>query len=335
MGNRQPTVQTVAKAAGVSVKSGSRGINKEKNVTQKTRDKVQKAIEQLNFRPTRAARQLRGAKNFNIAIIYEPPGTEFLNGVLEGVLPVCDREDYHVLLEPMPKASKRKYTDRLIARRHVDGAILLPPESENLELIEALQSADMKCILVESSVEGVSKIGIDNEKGGKEIGEYLIELGHLRFGFISLSEDRVSGNRRLSGFQKALQNANIPLENLVVKSGDCSFESGYDCARELLSKKQRPTAIFAGNDSMAIGAIACARDMGINVPLELSVSGFDNTEISRIFSPNLTTVTEPLSEFGRLAAEMLLESIRDKTAPIRHEVLDFEVIKRKSTQPFS
>lgn len=318
--------------AGVSAKTVSRVINNEPNVRPVTRDKVKKAISLLNFRPTRAARQLRGSKNYNVAVIYEPPGTEFLNGVLEGVFPICDEADYHVLLEPLPKEMKQKCIDRLVSRRHVDGAILLPPESENMNLITALQDAGIKCVLVESSINGVSKVEIDNERGGQLIGEYLIELGHRHFGYISLSHDRVNGNKRLAGLKKSLSEADIPADNLVVQQGDCSFESGYQCARVLLSQKITPTAIFAGNDHMAIGTIACARDMGIKVPSQLSVCGFDNTEISRIFSPQLTTITEPLADFGKIAAEILLEAINSPEPNIHHKVLEFDLLKRHSAQ---
>lgn len=329
---RQATVETVAALAKVSAKTVSRVINNESNVKESTREKVKKAIELLNFRPRRAARQLRGSKNYSIAIIYEPPGSEFLNGVMEGIFPVCDDADYHVLLEPMPMGSKQKYIERFIARRHVDGAILLPPESENLHLINELEKYDIKCVLIESSVNGFNKIEIENEEAGFTVGNHLLGLGHRRFGYISLSQDRKNGNKRLTGFKKAIQAAQIPEGSLAVQQGDCSFESGYECARVLLSNEIPPTAIFAGNDRMAVGAIACAREMGVKVPSDLSVCGFDNTEISRIFSPQLTTVTEPLHDYGMIAATMLLECIEAPENQTNHKVLKAEFVPRNSTQ---
>lgn len=332
MGTKQATVKTVAAVAGVSVKTVSRVINNEARVNPDTRAKVLDAIKLLNFRPRRAARQLRSSKNYNIAVIYEPPGTEFLNGVMEGVLPVCDAFDYHVLLEPIPKLEKQKYINRLISLRHVDGAILLPPESENVFLINALKSADIKCVLIESSILGISKVETDNHMGGFMMGKHLLEMGHRRFGYISLSQNRVNGNKRFLGFREALHSANIPNESVMTFQGDCSFESGYEGARKLLSKENPPTAIFAGNDYMAIGAISYANDIGVKVPDEISVAGFDNTEISRIFSPKLTTISQPLKVYGEIAADTLLATINQPEFKLKHDVLEFEFLARRSTK---
>ena len=332
MSKRREKLQAVATKAGVSIKTVSRVINNEKYVRDKTREKVTKAIEELNYRPTRAAQQLRGSKSYNIAIIYEPPGTEFLNGVMEGVFPVCNEADYHVLLEPIPKVGKSGYINRLISRSHVDGVILLPPESENKELIMALNKANIKSIAVESGIEEMNTIGIDNEAAGQLIGQHLIELNHKQFAYIALSDDRFEGNKRLVGFRKALNQANIPTENLAVEQGDCSLESGYKSAQELFKRKNPPSAVFAGNDHMAIGVISCANDLGIRVPEDLAVCGFDNTEISRIFSPQLTTVTQPLTQYGAMAAKTLLKVINGSEVETQNKVIPFKMFFRRSSQ---
>lgn len=332
MVKRRAKLQAVAAHAGVSIKTVSRVLNNEKYVKEETRLKVTKAIKSLDYRPTRAARQLRSAKSFNIAIIYEPPGTEFLNGVMEGVFPICNDADYHVLLEPIPKVGKLEYVERLISRSNLDGAILLPPESENRNLMMALEKENIKCIAIESCIEGMSKIGIDNHAAGLLMGQHLVDIGHERFAYITLSIDRVSGNKRLTGFKEALKKANIPMKNLIVEQGDCSLESGYESARNLLSLENPPTAIFAGNDLMAVGAMSYANDQGIRVPKDLAVCGFDNTEISRIFSPKLTTVTQPLTEYGEIAAQLLLEAINGAESVVENKVIPFELLVRLSTE---
>lgn len=333
MSKRRAKLQAVADQAGVSFKTVSRVINNEKYVSDSTRQKVSKAIKDLNYRPTRAARQLRSSKSYNIAIIYEPPGTEFLNGIMEGVFPICNDADYHVLLEPIPKIGKSDYIERLISRSHLDGAILLPPESENKYLIEALKKANIKCIAIESSIHDMNTIGIDNEAAGFLLGQHLTELNHKKFAYIALSKDRTQGNRRLLGFKRALKQAKIPMKDLLVKQGDCSLESGYASARILLESVSPPTAIFAGNDHMAIGVMSCARDLSIAVPESLAVCGFDNTEISRIFSPKLTTVTQPLTQYGTVAAETLLKAINGSSTEYQNIEIPFELFYRGSTQP--
>ena len=332
MSKRRAKLQAVASKAGVSIKTVSRVLNNEKYVKDETRKKVQNAIEILDYRPTRAARQLRSSKSYNIAIIYEPPGTEFLNGVMEGVFPVCNAADYHVLLEPIPKEGKLEYIDRLISRSNLDGVIILPPESENDSLMKAMDRENIKSIAIESCIAGRNTIGIDNKGAGFLVGEHLIEMGHERFAYISLSPDRVSGNKRLLGLQEALQAANMPEDRLWVEKGDCTFESGYAAAKRLLSLKMRPTVIFAGNDRMAIGAISCATDLNLRVPEDIAVCGFDDTELSRIFSPQLTTVTQPLTEYGSMAAKQLLAAINGGPAELQNLVIPFELKCRKSTQ---
>ena len=331
MSKRRAKLQAVASKAGVSIKTVSRVLNNEKYVKDETRKKVQNAIEILNYRPTRAARQLRSSKSFNIAIIYEPPGTEFLNGVMEGVFPICNEADYHVLLEPMPKEGKLEYIDRLISRSNLDGVIILPPESENHDLMRALDEENIKSIAIESCIAGRNTIGIDNKAAGFLVGQHLIEMGHERFAYISLSSDRISGNKRLVGLQEALKAANIPEDRLLIEKGDCTLESGYAAAKHLLSLDPRPTAIFAGNDRMAIGAMSCATDLNLKVPEDIAVCGFDDTELSRVFSPQLTTVTQPLTEYGFMAAKQLLGAINGVQADTQNLVIPFELKCRKST----
>lgn len=332
MSKRRAKLQTVASKAGVSIKTVSRVLNNEKYVKDATRKKVQNAIDALGYRPTRAARQLRSSKSFNIAIIYEPPGTEFLNGVMEGVFPICNEADYHVLLEPIPKEGKLDYIDRLISRSNLDGVIILPPESENQGLMKALDKEDIKSIAIESCIAGRSTIGIDNKAAGFLVGQHLIEMGHERFAYISLSSDRISGNKRLTGLQEALKAANIPQDRLLIEKGDCTLESGYAAAKRLLSLNPRPTAIFAGNDRMAIGAMSCATDMKLKLPEDVAVCGFDDTELSRIFSPQLTTVMQPLTEYGVIAATQLLAAINGDQTDMQNLIIPFELKRRKSTQ---
>lgn len=332
MASDEVTITTVAKEAGVSIKTVSRVINAEKGVSVKTIEKVKQVIARLNYYPSRAARQMASARSYSIALLYEPPASEFLNGVMEGMLPVCTDASYHILIEPFPKTGTQEYISRLIGQTQVDGMILIPPLSENRGLIKSIEAAGIKCVLIESTLEGVSKVGIDEVLAGREVAQHLLELGHRRIGYIALPEGREKGNLRLDGLRQEMMAADLTDKDIIVEQGDCSFESGYQAAKRMLQSQTPPTAIFAGNDQMAIGAIRLASELGLSVPEDISICGFDGTEISRMFLPSLTTVAQPLEGYGVLAAKMVLELINGSEQQVVNDQLPYKFLLGQSTE---
>jgi len=335
------TLETVAELAGVSMKTVSRVVNKEPNVSARTSEKVKAAISELNFRPNMAARQLRGQRSYSLALVYEPPSSEFLTGILEGVLPVCRENSYTLLLEPLAASEPRDHLDMVIKRRLIDGFILLPPLSEDRALIRSILEAGLKVVLVESALDtknqnlSVSKVGINDFAAGVEMGEHLIRLGHKRIGYVSLREQHNMANQRGEGLKAAMKTAGLPEDNFLYAQGQSSFESGYEGAKILLESDARPTAIFAGNDYMAAGVISCARDMGLNVPEDLSVAGFDGADLSKMFVPPFTTIQQPLQVYGEWAAKNLLQAIVNPKATPVTKTLDHKLFDRSSVKNLS
>lgn len=332
------TLETVAREAGVSMKSVSRVVNGEPFVSEKMRTKVQGAITRLGFKPNMAARQLRGQRSYSLAVVYEPPASEFLTGVLEGVLPICREASYKLVLEPLAATESRTRILRMVESRAADGFILLPPLSEDVSLIKAVIATNCAVVLVESSLKiedlnpSVSKVGIDDYAAGRELGEHLISFGHTRIGYIGLREQHVMANRRGEGLHAAMRDAEIPHDNFLQADGYATFESGFQAADELLSLDQPPTAIFAGNDYMAAGVIACATKKGLKIPEDLSVAGFDGADLSEMFVPPFMTIKQPLKAYGDWAAKRLLRAIAMPEEKGIEACLSYTLIPRDSVQ---
>ncbi|MEP4052139.1 MAG: LacI family DNA-binding transcriptional regulator [Litorimonas sp.] len=335
---KNTTLETVAQEAGVSMKSVSRVLNGEPFVSEKMRLKVNDAIAKLEFKPNMAARQLRGQRSYSVAVIYEPPASEFLTGVLEGVLPACREASYKLLLEPLAATESRKHIFKMIETRAADGFILLPPLSEDPSLISAIINANCAVVLVASSIDiehhepSVSKVGIDDFSAGYELGQYFIEHGHTHIGYIGLREQHVMANRRGEGLQAAMLDAGIPKENFRHADGYATFESGFEAAQQLLSPKVPPTAIFAGNDYMAAGVISCATGMGLKIPENLSVAGFDGADLSEMFVPPFMTIKQPLKEYGQWAVKRLLETLAAPEKNGVEESLSYTLLPRNSVR---
>lgn len=338
MPRKSATLEAVADQAGVSIKTVSRVVNNEPFVSAKTMDKVQAAIKELQFEPNMAARQLRGQRSYSLALIYEPPSSEFLTGILEGVLRVCRNAAYKVLLEPLSAEESRVHIAIMIERRMADGFILLPPLSDDVMLIRSILDAKLDAVLIASTLDivalnlPVSKFGIDDYSAGLEMGRYFIDRGHKRIGYISLRLQHNMANRRGDGLKAAMIEAGIPAENFLLAEGRSSFESGYEAAEILLSKEERPTAIFAGNDYMAAGVIARAKEMNIEVPNDLSVAGFDGADLSKMFVPPFMTVEQPLNAYGEQAAKRLLATIQNPDSLKGETQLAYKLIPRRSVK---
>jgi len=335
------TLETVAREAGVSMKSVSRVVNGEPFVSERMRDSVNHAINKLGFKPNLAARQLRGHRSYSLAVVYEPPASEFLTGVLEGVLSICREASYKLVLEPLGATETRTHIFRMIESRAADGFILLPPLSEDLALIKSIIASDCAVVLVESSLRidqfdsQVSKVGIDDYGAGRDLGEYLIGCGHRRIGYIGLREQHIMANRRGEGLQAAMRNAGIPMDQFIHADGYATFESGFQAAKTLLSDDERPTAIFAGNDYMAAGVIACATQMGLKIPTDLSVAGFDGADLSEMFVPPFMTIKQPLKAYGEWAARRLLKALATPEEEGIEENLSYNIIPRDSVRKLS
>jgi LacI family transcriptional regulator len=333
-----PTINDVAARAGVSKRTVSRVINKSDKVNEQTRLKVQAVIDELNYSPSSQARGLAAKRSFLLGLIYDVP-TLFINDVQKGILSVCHDEGYDIVVHPCEFGSENLLSDvrRFVNRSKVDGVIMLPPVSEIHELGMLLDEIDVPYVrfLSEMSNQPWRLVVTNYVPAVTEMTDHLVELGHRNIGFISGPRDSISSQKRQEAFVDALARHGLELSDEFVAEGAFTYESGTRAAEELLSKKVRPTAIFAANDEMAFAVMNVADAMQISVPDDLSVVGFDGTAFATFIIPSLSTICRPTREMASLAARKLLAIINDgeDAACAFESMVSPQFVPRESTGP--
>ncbi|MBV8036061.1 LacI family DNA-binding transcriptional regulator [Roseateles sp.] len=336
-----PTIVDVAREAGVSIKTVSRVLNHEPGVHESTRDQVLKVVEALRYRPKQSARSLAGGRSFLIGLLYYDPSAVFVGSVQQGATLRCRELGYHLVVESLHNDAPdlRQQIDRMVLALRPDGMILTPPLCDNPEVLAALRESGTPCVLMspERDLRGVPSVRMDDVHAAEEITNLLLSLGHQRVAFIKGPPDQSASGLRYQGFVNALRAHGLQPDPELIRPGAFTFESGRDAAHQLLSRRQRPTAVFASNDDMALGVLAAAQRLGLAVPNELSVAGFDDSPTAALVWPPLTTVRQPVAEMARAAVEMLVSVQRpDMASPADevelHKVLPHELVVRDSTR---
>lgn len=336
-----PTIVDVAREAGVSIKTVSRVLNHEPGVHESTREQVLKVVEALRYRPKQSARSLAGGRSFLIGLLYYDPSAIFVGSVQQGATLRCRELGYHLVVESLHNDAPdlRQQIDRMVLALRPDGMILTPPLCDNPEVLAALRESGTPCVLMspERDLRGVPSVRMDDVHAAEEITNLLLSLGHQRIAFIKGPPDQSASGLRYQGFVNALRAHGLEPDPELIQPGQFTFASGRDAAHQLLSRRQRPTAVFASNDDMALGVLAAAQRLGLAVPGELSVAGFDDSPTAALVWPPLTTVRQPVAEMARAAVEMLVAVQRpDMTAPEDeadlHKVLPHELVVRDSTR---
>ena len=330
----------VANHAGVSIKTVSRVVNNEPTVQPQYKAKVLKSIEHLGYVPSTSARALRSNRSYQISFISNSSRNTFSNRVLFGALQTCQEMGFQLVLELIEDSQQVKpefidgWINELSFRPKPEGVIALPPLSFNQRFVEKLIDLNIPVV----NVGGASihpkqmSVGIDDRAAASEVTKYLIKKGHRRIGHILGAIEQSATADRLEGYKAALEENGIPFDESLIFQGDFHFESGVRGGEYLLSKTERPSAIFSGNDEMASGVIVAAQKLGILVPDEVSLVGFDDNVLSCGFWPSLTTIRQPLEMFGETAME-LIASMRGKsdvTDANSEMCLEYELIERHS-----
>lgn len=313
------TISEVAEKANVSIKTVSRVINNEKGVRQATKDKVQAAMEALNYRPSQAARSLASTQSYEIGFIYDNPNAYYIIDMQNGILDVCRKQNFELLIHPCDAHAPNIIQEiiHLVERSNLDGLVLTPPLSENQKLIFELQKKGVKFVRVISGKGSIDQAGqcvyINDRAASLSITEYLIDLGHSDIAFICGDPEHKSSHERLEGYQQALRQRGIQIKPENIVDGEYSFESGVNGAKQLLANKKIPTAIFASNDEIAAGALFACRLEGVDIPNQISIVGFENSPFSRQTWPKLTTAEQPTPQIAMSATELLLKQIRNQS----------------------
>jgi LacI family transcriptional regulator len=327
------TIKDVSIAAGVSMKTVSRVLNKEKYVSAETREKVERAVAQLQFTPSVAARILAGKRSYQIALIYDNHSPHYIHQIQIGVWARCMEEGVRLLAQPSDVSSPHLAAEvgGLIDQTQVDGVILSSPVTDAAVVLKELERRKVPYVRISPGTEHTrsSSVSMDDVKAADDMTSHLIALGHKRIGFIIGHTNHAASDLRLYGYRRALDRAGLSFEPKYVVPGAFDFASGEAAADILLDLQIPPTAIFASNDDMAAGVITVAHRRGIAMPAQLSVAGFDDTALASQLWPPLTTVRQPTRDLAYAAASLLFGRTRD----VVHRRLPHELVIRASTAP--
>jgi LacI family transcriptional regulator len=319
---RRPTIKDVAQRSKVSLKTVSRVINNEASVRSHTRERVQRAIEELKYEPDQSARSLRTATSYAIGLVYDNPNPYYVISVQNGVLAACRDQGFGLQIHPCDSTVPDLADElrELVRRARLAGLVLAPPMSERMDLIRYLASNGIKFVRIISAAEdpndGYPCVYVDDRDAAYDITEHLIQLGHQRIGFLWGGEAHRSSPERFKGYEGALKDYGIPLDKKLVIPGDYSFDDGFRGARRLFALRERPTAIFGSNDEIAAGVLAAAKSSGIDVPYELSIAGFEDSPFSKQSWPALTTAKQATEDIARHAALRLIAELKPHGAMV-------------------
>ncbi|WP_286271208.1 LacI family DNA-binding transcriptional regulator [Thalassotalea hakodatensis] len=314
------TITDVAKAAGVSIKTVSRVINNEPSVRQPTREKVMTAVKSLNYQPNLAARNLAGTKSYSIAFIYDNPNAYYVIDMQNGILEACKKQGFELLIHPCRAKSENLLEEitNMIKHSRIAGLVLTPPFSEMPEFVEHILTLDIEVVRIMSGDIAPDDIApcimVNDHEAALSITQHLVDLGHKNIAFIAGEAEHMSTVERLRGYKKALKDNGIELDTQFIVNGEYSFESGVQGAKQLMAKENKPSAIFCCNDEIAAGALFAARLLGINIPEQLSIAGFENSPFSRQTWPRLTTAHQPNPKIAEDAAKLLIAKSRKQQA---------------------
>jgi LacI family transcriptional regulator len=337
---KRARIQDVAEKAGVSMMTVSRVLNQDAKVSDKTRQKVMQFVKELNYRPNVSARRLASTKSFFIGLLYDNPSASYVSQFLLGSLKRCRASGYHLVVDeadPDLEVTLASVKD-LIDVTQVDGMILLPPVCNIPEVVAMLQESKVPFVRIspDSHLTSSPYVCLDDYQAAFEVTENLIRQGHTKIGHIIGHPNQGSSRLRYQGYLDALRSNEITVPPEYIEQGFFTYKSGLSAATNMLALPDKPTAIFAGNDDMAAAAIAAAHMKNITVPDELSIVGFDDTQLATTVWPCISTVRQPIQEMAELAIELLTSGRYDDLSQVnprefRH-VLDFKIIERESSQ---
>lgn len=324
-------IQEIAKKAGVSVATVSRVLNHSASVSPKTREKVEKAIKELNYEPNMLGRNLRNAESRLILVLLPSIANPFYSEIINGIQNVAIANDYHILLcETDSKPERENIYFNMVKKKLADGVISMDPTVNMEKLNEIAQNHPV--ILCSEYEEGgsIPYVTIDSELAAYQAVKHLIQLGNEKIAFMSSDEKFLYARLRRAGYERALKEFNIPIrDEYIVHAKEVDFQHGVHAMRKLLQLEDKPTALFAVADTLAIGALKAMHLQGAK---PMAVIGFDNISFANMTNPTLTTVSQPMYEMGKIAAEMLLNSMKGKK--VESIILDHELIIRESTMGY-
>ena len=330
----------VAKHAGVSVKTVSRVLNNEPHVQDKLRLRVFESVEKLGYVPSTSARNLRSSRSYALHLIAHNVRSNFIHAIQSGALTMSQRHGYALhwtfLDTKVTENAKALETwcKEFATKNRPDGVILVPPYANNDSVNTCLNDLNIRIIRVGPNDidDENTTVKINDYAAAFEATQHLIDKGHRKIAFIRGLEDQNATHERFRGYQDALIKADIEIDSSLILPGSFNFESGMDAGEKIAHMKDRPTAVFAANDDMAAGVVVAAHKNNIKIPEDISIIGFDDSEMAEKIWPPLTTIRQPRIEFGERASEILISQIGKQGSKVsKTELMEYELILRSST----
>jgi LacI family transcriptional regulator len=326
------TIKDVAREAKVSVATVSRVLNSSGPVKEETRRLIREVAGRMRYVPHSGARSLITSKTQTLGVLLPDLYGEFFSEVIRGMDDTAQKNGFHLLIS-------RSYADRhgietaiKAMRGRVDGVVVMSPDLDSDSLLNLPSTIPVVLLCSVSRGNEIDSLTIQNCRGAREMVTHLVSLGHRRIAIIKGSPRNYDAAERLRGYRIALREGGITPDAVLEREGDFTEAGGYNATLALLAINPRPTAIFAANDSMAIGALSALRESGVQVPDEMAVAGFDDIPLARFMDPPLSSVHVPICELGARAVELLLHGITHKNDhPRRRERVSTELVVRRST----
>ncbi|WP_268794949.1 MULTISPECIES: LacI family DNA-binding transcriptional regulator [unclassified Sphingomonas] len=329
------TIIDVAKHAGVSPMSVSRVINGDSGVRKETRAIVDDAIRELNYTPNLMARSLVTLQEIRIGVIYSNPSAAFMSDFLAGVFEeASNRAAQLILLKGQAGSAPTADAVGRLLGSGIGGVILAPPLGEAVGLRRMLHDAALPVAVVGAVASDAISVGIDDHGAARDMTRHLIALGHRRIGFVVGNRGQQASIARIDGFRAAIADAGDVTATIV--HGDFSYASGLIAGEQLLGSDDRPTAIFASNDDMAAAVVSVAHRRHLDIPADLTVTGFDDSTAAVTLWPPLTTIRQPVQQLAAEALQLLIREMRTGMplpAGERLRVLEHVLVERQSTAP--
>lgn len=327
------TMRDVARAAGVAEKTVSRVINREQYVSAAARARVEAAIAELGYAPNVAAQRLASNRAFTIAMAVDRASGQYLAATLFSVIDAAAARGYAVVVVrvDLDNAGSLARLADVARRKQADGALLPALLDERRMALAALLPPGFPVVQRGEGAPETPSVSAEQAAGAEAMTQHLLDLGHRRIAFLTNTR-RAWGGLRLAAFERVMACHGVPVDpRYVVAPDEFGFAGGRQAGETLLRLDPRPTAIFAANDAAAVGVMAAALELGLRVPADVSVAGFDDFPVAQEVRPTLTTVRLPVEELGRRATDMLIDLIEGRPVVEPHVRLGVEVVAREST----
>jgi len=326
------TIKDVAREANVSVATVSRVLNGSGPVSEETGRLIREVAGRMRYVPHNGARSLITSKTETLGVLLPDLYGEFFSEVIRGMDNTAQRHGFHLLISRSDADKDGIETAMRAMRGRVDGVVAMSPDLDAESLLNLPSTIPLVLLCSVPRGNAIDSLTIQNSRGAREMVNHLVARGHTRIAIIKGSARNYDAAERLRGYRMALRDGGMTPEASLEREGDFTEAGGYAATLELLSMQKRPTAIFAANDSMAIGALSALRESGVRVPEEMAVAGFDDIPLARFMDPPLSSVHVPICELGARAVEILLHGVTHKNDhERRRERVSTKLVIRRST----